>query len=876
MQLRAFIFLWILPAAAMASQSPAANRILRNIDFEERRLGNPEELPMHWTKVAGAGMPHYVNGQLATDCFRSGRYSFRFDLNGGSLAYRYDPGQIKVQPRAHYRVEAFVRTTILPNARARLTAYFTDEDRKPIVTSMRHSELYAARREDEPWKQLQLELTADSHARSLVMELALLQPAAYSAGKLGDQALYPQDIRGSAWFDDITVSQVPKVKMSTQRAGNIFRQGDALALTVLVNDRSTDDLAAQLVIRNAEGKTVYQRSGALDMSSAEELGPSLKRMRLVLPDLAAGWYEAALVMTSQGQFVGRQSLHLVQLADAAVYRPDERFGIIATDLGFDGWSELPDILPYLSAGRVKLALWNRHEDLRREHAAMFDQLLVRLGELKITPTACLIDLPPGIAGQLKAPAWSELLGARAEVWQPQLAYMVSRHANHLDRWQLGADGTDAFVINSDMRRVYDLLYGEFSKLMQKPDLAMPWPAWAEMSGELPATIALSVHPSVLPHRLPLYMQEMGQHEGHNLALTLQLLDRDRYGRELQIRDLAQRVIYALSAGASRIDVPLPFTVAREDGDLVKQPQELLMILRTLTSTLGSATFKGKVPVAEGVEAFLFDRDGVGILALWDQGTSGGTRELSLSLGQKPRAIDLWGNVTPLLRVAGNATEQVRLAVGPTPMFLVDIDGQLAQMRASVRFDRPLIESSFQPHTRKVRFGNPYGTAMAGSLRLKGPAGWSIKPPVLAFNVNPGETFEQDVVIEFPYNSYAGNKLIEAELKFQDARVAATIVPLTLRLGLSDVGMQTMAIRDGKDILVQQTITNYGDAPIDYTAFCIAPGHPREERLVTNLAPGRSTIKLYRLPDAREGTQKIRTGVKQLQGTRILNDEVEVQ
>src|SRR6516164_1043517 len=60
------------------------NRVLRTFDFEERQLGNDEDLPMHWLKVDGPELPHYVNGRLTTDRHRSGRYSFRMDLNGGS------------------------------------------------------------------------------------------------------------------------------------------------------------------------------------------------------------------------------------------------------------------------------------------------------------------------------------------------------------------------------------------------------------------------------------------------------------------------------------------------------------------------------------------------------------------------------------------------------------------------------------------------------------------------------------------------------------------------------------------------------------------------------------------------------------------------
>ncbi|MEZ0263732.1 MAG: hypothetical protein ACAI43_03315, partial [Phycisphaerae bacterium] len=138
-------------------------------------------------------------------------------------------------------------------------------------------------------------------------------------------------------------------------------------------------------------------------------------------------------------------------------------------------------------------------------------------------------------------------------------------------------------------------------------------------------------------------------------------------------------------------------------------------------------------------------------------------------------------------------------------------------------------------------------------------------------------FEQTLAIEFPYNSSGGPKTIDANFVLQADRQSTFTVPLTVTLGLSDVGMQTLALRDGADIVVQQVIQNYGDRPIDYSAFAILPGQARQERLVTNLAPGRSTIKRYRFPAAEIAPGvKLRVGVKELNGTRILNDEVEVQ
>src|SRR4029077_3665236 len=96
--------------------------------------------------------------------------------------------------------------------------------------------------------------------------------------------------------------------------------------------------------------------------------------------------------------------------------------------------------------------------------------------------------------------------------------------------------------------------------------------------------------------------------------------------------------------------------------------------------------------------------------------------------------------------------------------------------------------------------------------------WTINPPTQTFTLNPGETFDRDITIEFPYNSFAGPKTINAEFQVQADNNSSFTAPIVLTLGLSDVGLQTLALGDGIDVIVQQMITNYGDKPIDYTAF----------------------------------------------------------
>jgi hypothetical protein len=303
----------------------------------------------------------------------------------------------------------------------------------------------------------------------------------------------------------------------------------------------------------------------------------------------------------------------------------------------------------------------------------------------------------------------------------------------------------------------------------------------------------------------------------------------------------------------------------------------VLVIRTLVSQLAGATFKGKVPIAPNVEAFLFDRGGQGVMVLWDRGDSTSSKDLALNLGDHPMRVDLWGNVTPLLEAEGSKADTVSLDVGPMPIFLVDIDGTTAQMRASVGFDQPLLESSFQAHTRRIHFVNPSKMTIGGELKLTGPPGWTLTPSVFNFSLDPGEVFDREVSIEFPYNSYAGMKTVIANFQVQAERNTNFSVPITLSLGLSDVGMQTLALRDKSDLIVQQMITNYGDKPINYTAFAVYPGQARQERLVTKLGPGRTTIKVYRFTDVEIiPNAKVRSGLREVEGTRILNDEVPVQ
>jgi hypothetical protein len=876
----------VASALAPLARADDPTRVLRSFDFEERERGNVEDVPMDWVKVEGPGLPHYVNGMLTTEAAHAGRTSFRFDLDGGSLIYRYPSGKIRVHANANYRIGVRVRADAMPNARARLTAYFANVDGRPLRDTVRHADPYAGGAPG--WHLIQMDVEAGDDAAWLVLELGLVQPSMWRSSTLGRQKLFEQDIRATAYFDDLVVAQVPRARMSTDRPGNVFRRSEPIALRVRISDRLTDDLACRLLVVDAAGRQAYQLNGQIplvrDPGVASADGEIAKVGSIALPDLPAGWYRASMQLLSQGVVVGDESLDLVRLADEGQpVEPDKRFGVIATHLPNAGWSELPTLLPYLGVARVKLSVWDSTGDVESQQLK-FALLLESLRELQIVPTACLASPSPKVAAGIGGSSWANIVKAQPEAWQPQLSFLVSRHAGYLDRWQFGVDDqATEFVSNPAMRQAYDAVYQQFEKLIDKPDLAMPWPAFFEAEGKLPATVALSVPSEVLPSQIPLYIQDLKQREARDLSLSLQLLP-DSYGRDARLRDFVQRIAYALSGGATRVDLPLPFDSHAASGSVVKQPSELLLVMRTLMQTLGNAAYVGRVPVGEDVEALLFDRRGEGVLLMWSKagvGVGGQTpeRTVEIVLGKSPRRVDLWGNVSPVLQPK-NASGVIEVSVGPTPMMLVGIDGRLAQMRSSFAFDNPLLESSFKPHVRRLRFANTTDATISGRIRLAGPAGWTVVAQQPNFMLAPGESYDGAVTIEFPYNSFAGVKQIECDVQTNAGEGTSFKVPVALKLGLGDVGLSTIALRDGRDLLVQQVITNYSDKPVDYTSFVVVPNQARQERLVQGLKAGQTTIKKYRFTNVEvpraQDVQRVRSGLKELEGTRVLNDEVVVQ
>ena len=881
---RAGVLTWLI-LLVLASHAIAAEptRVLRNFDFEERDRGNVEDTPVGWQKVEGPGLPQYVRGQFDESVRASGKASYRLDLDGGGAIYRYPAGKIAATPGAVYRVSGLARTTMLAGARARITAYFADIDGHPLPDSTRSATSDSSA--SQGFEPLTFDLAAGDGAASLVLEIALLQPAMLDPDASPEsRRLFVEDIRGSAWFDDVRVAQVPQVTLSTDEPTNIFYAGQPIALHVRVRDPLVTDLSTELRVVDADGHVAFQRTGGLAFVGTND-GSDVRGSIALPASLPPGWYEATLALRSQDQTIGEHRIRFVRLVDGPDRRPtDARFGVVATGLPPAAWSILPDACERLSAGRVKLSVWSTRRDEKPDDAARLDRALEALRRRDVAITACLSAPSRAMAKAIGGDRWSDLLGASSDRWEGPVADVVARYGSTLTRWQM-LDDADAEQMAREpkLRAAYAQLADAFARLTGSArDVAMPWPAWYDFDAQrAPPSVAISVPPAILPEQLEAYVDEARDAPGGRaVSLTLFPIDRAKYGDATQQRDLALRVAHALAAGVDRIDLPLPMSARVRGDDVAADPEPLLPTQRTLVRQLSNARFVGRAALADDVDGFCFDQGGRGLMLVAPRGDAADAfaRKLSLTLGRDAGRLDLSGRSSTLRRsTAPGRVDDVDLDVAAMPFFVTDVDLPLVMLRASLALDKPLIESTPGPHARTLTFKNDFDSPITGTIRLAAPKGWIASMSASTFNLNPGETFDGPLSILLPSNVAAGRTKLIAEIRIEERDDRRLTLPVPVTVGLADVGMRSFALRvDGGEVVVQQIITNYGSSPIDYTAFAQVPGRARQERLVSNLAPGKSVVRRYRFAAATAVEAKsCRSGLKELQGVRMLNQEVPI-
>lgn len=882
----------MMPAATSAPAAGADERVLaadrrrlvRSFDFdEEGKDFEPPPLPMYWTQYRGAGFPSYGHAAFDPRAGHEAPPSFRLQLDGGSVRCDFRTRLIEIVPNSDYIVFAWVRTEGIRRARAYLSAGYIDEAAfldsslktepgrpdaaTPEIRLLPGSEVFSRRvggpSENGTWHRIEARLHGGVRtARYIGLSVWLAQSKTAAVDD-------PPDIYGSAWFDEITVFRLPRARLETSVAGNVFRHDETARLLVFLADPDGIDLRARLTVRDVEGVVHVDRE--LPVEPASNNDPT----DVPLPDLTTNLYEASLTVAAPTGVLAEESVRFAKLGPDAAWPTDRE----QAGRGFGVSLSSPNRMPAASALRLVNALnaeWVR---------APVWELASLSGDTSTTPSQGMEEFFKDLAshrheliGWIGDDSGSEsghlldLLSSDPKTWQPHLSYAWSLYAGLINWWQIGDERDTSLVFDPRLGSAIGAIREQMVRLMPLPLLVVPDNVVraSKMTTQAPtAGTAMLIPFWVAPEQIRDYWPPWRPDDGRTLWVTIEPLPEGRYDRLSRVADLTKRLVLTRARDPDAIFLRQPWAI---DADGRARPTEDYLIYRTAAAMLGGTRSAGTLTLDGQVQCYVFDRMGRSVLAMWDDYAPPTGRVHWMLLDEDAVQVDPWGRVTPLKAVGS----EVPVRVGPMPTFVQGIPTWMARFRQRVAIDPPHVEAELAGHERTLRFANTFGESISGELRLHGPPGWEIRPSYVQYSLRPGEEFVQPITLTFPMYESAGVKPLLADFRIDANRAYRLRMPVWIELGLDGITVEAFAQRTGDRVIVRQTLTNRTNEVVTFEGFLMAPERERLDRLIAKVEPGQSVTKEYVLTNASELTgRRMRLGLREFNGKRMWNQLLDV-
>jgi len=315
--------------------------MLHVFDFEERDT-NPGRVPQFWYRAQDGpdrprpGFPSWNLAQLVYTTDQSGQAgqinqtgdgreaplplpasppadqiamttrgvgSVMLPSKGGSTSLLLDAGAIPVFPDTDYSISVQVRTQGLVHARTALIVRVLGADGSVMAGSERVSQLAIA---PDGWRELAVRVATNQPGAAFIqVELVVLQPKQIRTifptpqRPIDAFLINDEDLDGRAWFDDLTVLQLPRVALQPPKGMEslIARTSEPPEFGVLVRDLANEQLTLELDAIDADGRATP--------SQKHTLGSGTANMKW-RPDLPArGWYRLRMrLLSAMGQPVG--------------------------------------------------------------------------------------------------------------------------------------------------------------------------------------------------------------------------------------------------------------------------------------------------------------------------------------------------------------------------------------------------------------------------------------------------------------------------------------------------------------------------------------------------------------------------------------------
>lgn len=899
-------------ATSLRAQQPAPDpasvlgreRLIRRFDFEEARYNNFESLPISWFAIgrpANTTDPNFMRLPLHVELIAKpefsayttvafdrpqiepGPHSLHLGLDGGSAGAFLEVGAIPAVPGGDYLIGARVRTTPLQYARAQLVAYFVDKDGHRIEPSVASSELIQS---NGRWSTVSVRLSGDYPEAAWIgiqVELLQVHQQALPDSPLGSRQVPYQDVHGGAWFDDVSVWQLPRVVLHSQSPVNVVVGPERPRLYAQASDLTGRPLRVELSLYDHQLRLL-----AKDQHMVGEGSPM--KWQWDPPVRRFGWYLVQLSVfdpptaSPQARPIARTWATLLWLPDEQpIGTPDlKRFTVEATGVSTAELPLVDEALERLRLGSLAVNVWDPNTDgsnIEQRQEAL-DRVIYSITRRGGQVALSLTSLPRKLlrdAGFTSEDPIS-LFRQPKDTWLPYLGPVLIRHGQHVRYWLLGtSDQSQAFFI-PDLPQLVGAIDADFQNLAPIPHLVLPWRMDQPRRPDVPPNVgyALEVPPSVNPEAIGAHLAEWLEPPPAQVWLRLRDLAGSGLNFQSRVEDLALCMLYAWEAGVGGLTVTHPWV--RWGGQPTSLlPDAQLGVFAEVAHRIQGRKVIGRTPLAEGLVGMVFDGPSGGMLAAWNRAAAPEDATIRMYLGQNPVVVDVWGNRTTPPLVDGVH----RVSLSTTPVFIEGIDTSLAMFRSSFRVEPAFLESALTQHNRVIEFTNTWPYSISGELVITEPSKWTIQPQRYTFFLNPGQKASLPVLIEFPASEMVGRKTLVARFDLmanQNTQRYQVDLSAPLTVGLKDVDFQaTLALErhpdtGSIDVVVTELITNKGQQTQALYTFATMRGYPRQERIISQLFPGQSTVRRFRFANVGDQLEqiKVQVGVRESSGPAMLN------
>ncbi len=824
-------------------------RIVHRFDFDERAAGNLEDVPKYWEPLRANGFPHFAYGTFDFGTGRLAPPSFHLVSEGRNVAYQYNGPETRVRANTDYRIEGYIRADRLTYARTCLSAHFIDKHGRPIPETLVRSRYVGAPGDGDGWVKVELYLAAaPRQAHSISLVAWVLQKPLWSTSVPYRRHIPRTDVRGGAWFDDITIYALPRVQITTGAPGNVMAPGDTQELRVVLAD---DDptLAGLLSIRAADGALVETHPVSVT------IGTSAGSVRFPVDHLPPGLYHARLDVFADDAPISSRRATFARLS--RLHRRPEAlarsFGVVVNPRFRSNPETELRLLQHLAVRSVKLPVWmGLAEDPpmagQRRATDRFLQELVKSG---FALTAVFRGPPSPIArsdGRIARPL-IELLSGDPMAWKEHLAAVVAPNAGAFRWWQMGPDPQPVHWLPAPQEQLtlaVTQLRDAIRPFTTMPRLSVPATTAVEPPArKLPVEqIALAIGGEIQPDRFASQIDYFRKIGYQKVSTYVEPLPANQYRRLPWLADWAQRVITARHSGADTVFVPQTWSVRETVEGQITEPTEPYLVLRTIAGLLADAAPGQRLRLAESVHCLAFHDEESTILALWDPQAPPSGTQYAIQLGHADRQIDLWGHPTPLTR-DDSRRQVVRLT--PMPVLVPGVERWLIDLRTSFALTPGHVESGTELMRHRVEMTHSGEGPVSGHVVLDPPDSWEVSPRYFSFSLMPQRVGSHAVEVRYPHNEPVGEKVIVAKVTLSDGPYYLQI-PMPVKIGVTDLEVWGQAVVAGNKLVLREVVTNRSSEVLSFRGSASVPGRERQYRPISNLRPGDTQAVEYRFSD----------------------------